>query len=81
MNNSPANTDDKTGDMNQEATVIPNLVQLIDEAAKPASPAPIKAPITVCVPLIGIPNNEENRTKLNAARHVPSINLEITYSD
>lgn len=64
--------------MNHEATVIPNLCQLIDEAVTPASPAPIKAPITVCVPLMGIPNSDENSTKLKAARHVPSINLEIT---
>ena len=67
--------------MNHEATVIPNLPQLIDEAVTPANPAPIKAPMTVCVPLMGIPNNDENSTKLKAARHVPSINLEITYSD
>lgn len=71
----PAKIEDSTGDMNHEATVHPNLVQFSAEAVSPARPAPISAPITVCVPLIGIPKIEAKRMKLNDDMHVPSINL------
>lgn len=58
-----AKADDKAGEMNQEATVVPNFFQLIVEAFNPDRPAPIKAPITVCVQLIGIPKIDENMIK------------------
>lgn len=72
---SPASIDEIMGDMNHEATVHSNFVQFIDEAASPASPAPIRAPITVCVPLIGIPKIDETKMNENEERHVPSISL------
>lgn len=77
----PAMTEDSTGEMNHDATVIPNLPQLSVEAYNPARPAPISAPITVCVPLIGIPKIDETKMKLNEARQTPSINRSCTSMD
>lgn len=73
INITPAIAEDSSGERNQEATVNPNLPQLISEAESPAKPAPTSAPITVCVPLIGIPKIELTKMKLKALRHVPSI--------
>lgn len=73
MNRIPARSAARTGDMNQLATVHSTLVQLSVLAFSPASPAPISAPMTVCVPLMGIPKIEDARIKLNEASDVPSI--------
>lgn len=62
-----------TGEINQEATVHSNLVQLISDADTPARPAPISAPITVCVPLIGMPKIDDTKMNENEAKLVPSI--------
>lgn len=43
----PARKEESIGEMNQDATVIPNFYQLTPEAPQPARPAPTKAPITV----------------------------------
>lgn len=43
----PARKEESRGEMNQDATVIPNFYQLTPEAPQPARPAPTKAPITV----------------------------------
>lgn len=58
-----AKAEDKAGEINQDATVVPNFFQLIVEAFNPERPAPIKAPITVCVQLMGMPRMEENIMK------------------
>ena len=40
-----------------------------------ASPAPIKAPIIVWVPLIGIENIDDTKITLNVARDAPNISF------
>jgi hypothetical protein len=73
MKSNPASIEEIKGEMNHEAAVHPNFVQFIALDDKPASPDPMSAPITVCVPLIGIPKIEEIRMKLNEDNEVPSI--------
>lgn len=67
-----------TGEMNHEATVNPNFVQLSSDADTPARPAPISAPITVCVPLMGMPKIDDTKMNENEAKLVPSINRSLT---
>jgi hypothetical protein len=67
--------DESNGEMNQDNTIIPTFLQPISEADTAARPDPIRAPITACVPLIGMPNIEEKSIKLKADRVVPSIIL------
>ena len=55
--------DASTGEINHEATVIPSFFQLTSAAVRPEMPAPTKAPITVCVHEMGMPNSVEKRMK------------------
>ena len=55
---------DRAGEKNHEATVQSNLFQFKFSTGNAASPVPINAPITVCVPLMGMPNIEAPNMKL-----------------
>ena len=62
-----------TGDTNQLSTIVLSLDQSMVFVPAPTIPAPIKEPTTVCVPDIGIPNNDELNIKKNEARLAPNI--------
>ncbi len=70
-----ASTKARIGEINQLKTVKPNFPQFIFYEPTLASPAPISAPTTVWVPLIGIPKIDATKIKLNEAKHVPSMIL------
>ena len=75
INRIPANKAASKGEINQLTNVHAIFSQLSDNASddaeSPARPAPINAPITVCVPLIGILKIAEARIMLNEERQVP----------
>lgn len=63
----------KAGEMNHDRTITPNFFQA--RCVKPVEmiPAPKSAPMTVCVPEIGIPENEEVMINVNDARHTENM--------
>ena len=61
------------GATNHPATIIPSFYQLIWEKPTAAIPDPIRAPITVCVPEIGMPKMEADMMKRNEAIEAASI--------
>ena len=61
------------GATNQLATIMPNLPQAISAEPTVASPDPISAPTTVCVPEIGMPKMEDAIIKMKELIEVPSI--------
>lgn len=67
--------EDKTGEINHDATVMPNFFQLTSAAVRPEIPAPTSAPMTVCVQLIGIPRRVESRMKKQVEISIDSIIL------
>jgi hypothetical protein len=77
MNRMPANMAVSKGEINQLTIVHAIFSQLSDlasdDAESPARPAPINAPITVCVPLIGIPKIAAAIIKLKEERQIPII--------
>jgi hypothetical protein len=64
---------DRSGEMNQLATISPSFTQFTDEAPEPTKPAPIRAPIIVCVPEIGTANATEK--KIKAAEAIEALNI------
>ena len=61
------------GEINQLATIRPSYPQSTDAAPEPTTPAPIKAPIIVCVPEIGTANPTEIR--INVAEAIEALNI------
>ena len=64
---------DMIGATNQLAMIIMSLDQLMLLPPETASPEPIKAPTTVCVPEMGIPNKLDDIMKTNDEIDAPSI--------
>ena len=58
---------------NHDRTIYPSFVQLRFEKPEPIIPAPSKAPTTVCVPEIGIPENDEVMMNEKEAKHTENI--------
>ena len=58
---------------NHEATIYPNLVQLRFSKPVATMPAPRRAPITVWVPEIGMPENDEVIIKMKDAKQTENI--------
>ena len=73
MKNRPHRMIERIGAMNQLATIMPSLPQLMLLEPTAARPEPISAPTTVCVPEIGIPKTEEAIMKINELIEEPSI--------
>jgi hypothetical protein len=65
--------EDSTGETNQLSTIRRSWLQLMSCEPRPASPAPIKAPTTVCVPEIGTPKKDDVRINRNEAIPTESI--------
>jgi hypothetical protein len=65
--------EDRTGDTNQLNTIRLSWPQSMYCEPRPASPAPIKAPTTVCVPEIGTPKKDEVSINRNEAIPTDSI--------
>jgi hypothetical protein len=65
--------EDRTGDTNQLNTIRLSWPQSMYCEPRPASPAPIKAPTTVCVPEIGTPKKDELSINRNEAIPTDSI--------
>lgn len=72
--------EDSTGDTNQLRTIRRSWLQLMSYDPRPARPAPIRAPTTVCVPEIGTPKNDELRMNRNDAIPIESIIWSCTSS-
>lgn len=62
-----------TGDTNQLNTTVSKCDQSTESLPAVAKLAPIIAPTTVCVPLIGIPNIDDVIIMLTDAKLVPNI--------
>lgn len=63
----------KAGEMNHESTITPNFFQASFMKPVEIIPAPKRAPMTVCVPEIGIPENDEVIINVKDARHTENI--------
>ena len=65
--------EDRIGDTNQLNTMRRSWLQLMYCEPRPASPAPIKPPTTVCVPEIGTPKKDE--VSINRNEAIPSDSI------
>jgi hypothetical protein len=65
--------EDRIGDTNQLNTIRRSWLQLMSCEPRPASPAPIKAPTTVCVPEIGTPKKDE--VNINRKEAIPTDSI------
>jgi hypothetical protein len=72
-NSIKVNRIERIGEMNQLATISPSYAQSTDEAPEPTKPAPISAPIIVCVPEMGTANPTE--IKMKVAEAMEALNI------
>lgn len=64
----------KSGLINQERTILPSWDQLTPVKLDVATmPAPRYAPMTVCVPEMGMPKNDEHIMKAKEAKTIENI--------
>lgn len=69
-----ATIDEKRGETTHDTTIMISWFQLMREAWwVAATPAPIYAPTTVCVPEIGMPKTVERRMKLAEQMRIANI--------
>ena len=65
--------DESAGERNHENIITPNFPQSSDSAPVYTTPAPSNAPITVCVPEIGIFEKVDVIIKKNDEKHTANI--------
>ena len=61
------------GEMNHDMTILPSFSQLRPLAPVATRPAPRSAPVTVCVPEIGMPKNVLHIRNMNEVRQTENI--------